>query len=111
MVYTFGSGFGAAARSLITSMVDASNIGKLYTSIAVFDTLGGLIAGPALSVAFRWGMKLGGAWIGLPFLVSAVLFAFVMVIMFLVRLKTDNRYEPLNGEEEEGNASVENFTM
>jgi len=107
IIDTLGSGFGASTRSLVTAMVHPSNIGKLYTSIAVFDTLGALVGGPSISIAFQLGIKFGGGWIGLPFLLLAVLSAAVTVVVFMVRLAPDAGYEPLNGEgEAEGEAEV-----
>ncbi|KAH8150986.1 uncharacterized protein LAJ45_05169 [Morchella importuna] len=58
-VYTLGSGFGAAARSLVTGMVRREEVGRLYTAIAVADMVGGLVAGPALSWCFAVGMAWG----------------------------------------------------
>jgi hypothetical protein len=105
MLYTLGTGFTPAARSLVTTMVDPSHVGLLYTTISVLDTLGGLVAGPAVSFAFRKGLRLGGPWIGLPFLVSAGLFVAVAAVVWVVRVRPAG-YEPLasrdgveNGEE------------
>lgn len=97
MVLTLGSGFGAAARNLATSMVHPSNIAMLYTTIAVTDTLGLLAGGPAMSFALQYGMRLGGAWVGLPYMVLSVLFLAVTGIMFLVRVEPGRAagYEPV----------------
>ncbi|KAF8243213.1 hypothetical protein K440DRAFT_77325 [Wilcoxina mikolae CBS 423.85] len=111
IVDTLGSGFGASTRSLATTMVHPSNIGKLYTSIAVFDTLGALVGGPSISLAFQWGIKLGGGWIGLPFLVLAMLSAVVTVVVFMVRLASAANYEPLNGEEAPEQAGEEDSLL
>ncbi|KAF8537766.1 major facilitator superfamily domain-containing protein [Trichophaea hybrida] len=111
IVDTLGSGFGASTRSLATTMVHPSNIGKLYTSIAVFDTLGALVGGPSMSLAFQWGIKLGGGWIGLPFLVLAILSTVVTVVVFMVRLAPTASYEPLNGEEAPGQTGEEDSLL
>jgi hypothetical protein len=92
MTYTFGTGFSAAIRSVVTLMVAPEHVPRLYTSIALSDTAGGLVAGPFLSLTFHFGLRLGGAWLGLPFLVSAGLLAMVGVLVFSVRVpQTGNK--------------------
>lgn len=97
LVFTLGTGLNPALRSLITSLVEKENVGKLYTAIALSDTVGALIGGPGLAAAYRWGMKNGV--LGLPFLVGAGLFASVAGVLFMVRLETV--YEPVNREEDD----------
>ena len=86
MTYTLGTGFSASVRSVVTLMVVPERIPQLYTYIALSDTVGGLVAGPFLSLTFHFGLGLGGAWLGLPFLVSAGLLAMVGVLVFIVRV-------------------------
>lgn len=86
MTYTFGTGFSASVRSLVTLMVASEHVPRLYTSIAISDTVGSLVAGPFLALIFHLGLGLGGAWIGLPFLVSAGMMALVGVLVFAVRV-------------------------
>lgn len=100
-VYTLGSGFGAAARSLVTGMVRREEVGRLYTAIAVADMVGGLVAGPALSWCFAVGMAWGGVGVGLPFLVAAGLFVAVGGVVMGVRIREGE------GEGREGYVRVE----
>ena len=92
IIYTMGTGFVPVVRSLITSRVEAhhasktSDIGRLYAVIAVMEGIGSLVAGPGMAFAFRVGMKMGEAWLGLPFLVATVLFGGIAGVMFWVRI-------------------------
>jgi hypothetical protein len=85
-VFSLGGGYNVLVRSLLTSIVEASHVGTLYNTIAVTETIGMLFAGPLLSSSFRSGLDLGGAWIGLPFIVAGGFFATAMVIVLSVRL-------------------------
>lgn len=78
-------------------MVHPSNIARLYTSIAASDTLGALVGAPAMSFGLQNGLRLGGQWVGLPFMVLSVLFLAVTGIMFLVRADPGQAasYEPI----------------
>ena len=67
VAFALGSPFYLTARSLVTSLVLPDQVGVLYTSLAVVQSLGSLIAGPLLANTFRWGMKSGDAWLGLVF--------------------------------------------
>ncbi|KAI9751276.1 MAG: hypothetical protein M4579_006129 [Chaenotheca gracillima] len=86
VIYTLGGGFHAVARSLVTSLVEPHHVGRLYTAISILDNLGSLIAGPLLSIFFRFGIKLGGFWQGLPFFGLGLMFTFVAAAVWCVRL-------------------------
>ena len=92
IVYTLGTGFGPVVRSLITSLVEShhasktSDVGRLYAVIAVIEGIGSLVAGPGMAAAFRIGMKLGTGWLGLPFLVAAILFGGIAIVVFGIRV-------------------------
>lgn len=73
---------------------DASHdIGRLYAVIAIMDGIGSLVAGPLFSLMFRWGLKLGGSWLGLPFLLTTALFLLITAALFTVRLQEDEHEE------------------
>lgn len=67
-------------------MVMPEHVPRLYTFIALSDTVGSLVAGPFLSLTFHFALRLGGAWLGLPFLVSAFLLAMVALLVFNARV-------------------------
>ncbi|KAF2807397.1 MFS general substrate transporter [Mytilinidion resinicola] len=88
--YTFGSGFSMAMRSIAVFMVGgqaSKDIGRLFAVVAILESCGLLISGPLIAQFFRWGMKLGNAWLGMPFLLSAALFLPVLVITYCISLR------------------------
>ncbi|KAF4343720.1 major facilitator superfamily transporter [Fusarium beomiforme] len=92
VISTLGSGFAPTMRSLTTSLVESrhpnatSDIGRLYALISVAEGTGSLVAGPGMALAFRLGMSWGQVWLGLPFGLAALLFAFVSIILFSVKV-------------------------
>ena len=73
---TLGAGFAFQIRAIITSMVETHQVARLYVGITILETAGSLFAGPLSAGVFKWGMDLGGAWIGLPFLFTGSTFLF-----------------------------------
>jgi len=65
--------------------LETKDIGRLYSTIMVIDTLAVIIASPIWSSVYAWGYAWGGMWIGLPFIGSAVVFT--VVLMLLLKLK------------------------
>ena len=48
-------------------------IGILFTTLAMMDTAGSLMAGPVVAWSFGWSLGLEGVWRGLPYMVSCAL--------------------------------------
>ncbi|KAJ9498436.1 hypothetical protein H2202_006123 [Exophiala xenobiotica] len=93
ILFTLGTGFAPTARSLVTSLVEfhnvetTSDIGRLYALISVMEGIGALVAALGMSWALRFGLRLGQAWLGLPFGFAAILFALVAVITFSIKVR------------------------
>lgn len=81
MAVALGSPIHLTARSLITSLVLPDQVGVLYTSLAVVQSVGILIAGPLFANTFRWGMKLGETWLGLPFFAASVMYLLAFLLI------------------------------
>lgn len=77
-----GGGTLLCMRSLITSLVEPHHIARLYNAISVLDTLGLMTGGPIMAACFRWGMRAGGGWIGLPFWFCGLLVALAGVALW-----------------------------
>ncbi|RAQ55843.1 MFS transporter [Aspergillus flavus] len=73
-ILALGWGFYSTLRNVATTLVAESQIGTLNTTIALVQGIGSMIAGPLLASAFREGMTLGGTWMGLPYMMGAILF-------------------------------------
>lgn len=86
IIFSLGSGFSPAARSLATTFVHLDQAGLLYTALAIAQTIGGLVAGPLLALSFKWGLSLGPEWSGIPFTFVAGLFALGFVAVCFIRL-------------------------
>ncbi|MCJ1310721.1 hypothetical protein MMC25_004387 [Agyrium rufum] len=95
-----GSGFRAALRSVLTSLVEAKYLTLLYTTLAVVDTVSMMLSGPMLTNLLRAGIKLGGTWMGLPFLIMSV-FYLVMVIPVVFLVKAGRTKEDIQSTDEE----------
>lgn len=98
-----GTGFHPLVRGIVTNLLVARSrgddgdhngssaasegnqvVGLLYSVIAFIETTGTMVANPLLAAAFRVGLEWGGSWVGLPFLLAAVLFAGALVIVGFV---------------------------
>ena len=89
-MYTFGTGFAAAMRSIAIFMIGGQasrDIARLFATIAIMEALEVLLSRPLLSLAFRWGMKLGDAWLGMSFLLCGILFALIIIVTLTVSLR------------------------
>jgi MFS family permease len=89
LIFNLGTGYNAAMRSVSIHVVGgkaSSDIGKLMSTIAIVESLGAMIAGPLLNQMFQWGMDMGSAWLGLPFLASVFVFIAVAVVTFLINV-------------------------
>lgn len=82
VLYSLGSGYGAAIRSLLTAAVHGEHTGMLYAMMSLLENAGSLIAGPLLALIFRLGLVWGGIWIGLPFIGAGLLFSLAAAIVF-----------------------------
>ncbi|GJP90785.1 hypothetical protein AlacWU_03684 [Aspergillus niger] len=82
----FGWGFYSALRSLATALVLPSQVGVLNTAIGLSQSIGSMVSGPILAAAFQRGVNQDGFWMGLPYLLAAVLFFFASCLTSVVRI-------------------------
>lgn len=77
VIQTAGMGFAYLIRSIITTLVEARQVARLYVGITIIETLGGLVAAPLSAALFSWGLHLGGGsgpWLGLPHMATGIMF-------------------------------------
>ncbi|KAM3524283.1 hypothetical protein MY4038_007824 [Beauveria bassiana] len=86
VIYSFASGFSPLFRSILSIIVEPHTIGALNTVIATIESIMGLISAPTLAWLFNRGMDLGGVWIGLPFMFTALLAALSTLGVFAFKL-------------------------
>jgi hypothetical protein len=85
-VAAFGLPYNLVLRSLLAELVEPHHRTILFTSVALLENVGALIAGPLLAASFRLGMKLDGLWVGLPFFAASVLFAITLVVLYCITI-------------------------
>lgn len=78
-----GAAYDLTLRSLLSQLVDASHRATLFTTVAMFECIGGVIAGPLLAISYQVGLRLGGMWIGLPFFLSGLLCTCSLCILYI----------------------------
>lgn len=79
VLYSMGLAFSVPVRSIVTSMVEKRHLAALYTTISVL-LYGGMLTGePLFAGAFGWGLRIGGLWIGMPYLVACGCFALALL--------------------------------
>ena len=76
-IYALGFGFDTIVRSLITSVVQEDHYSRLYSGIAVAETIGSLLGSLALTEALVQGFNHGGPLFGLPFYVCTISYALI----------------------------------
>lgn len=105
LVYNLGTGYNAAMRSVSIHVVggqSSPDIGKMMSTIAIVESLGALVAGPLLNQLFQWGMGLGNAWLGLPFLAGMFVFAGLSVVTFKINVDDkDAAYVEVQSDDED----------
>lgn len=90
LIFNMGTGYNAAMRSISIHVVGGQaspDIGRLFAVVAIVESIGVMVAGPGLAQVFEWGIDMGEPWIGVPYIVSAGVFAIVAVITFVISVK------------------------
>lgn len=86
VILALGSGTFSLVRSLMSLYVDPVHRSRLFGLVGMVEIVGQIYAQPMLAELFALGMRLGGEWIGLPYLGLAVLVAVVTVLLLFVRV-------------------------
>ncbi|KAK4186417.1 major facilitator superfamily domain-containing protein [Podospora australis] len=89
--FALGSGMPPIVRSLLNGMVEEHHVGTLNVLVGLLETVGLMMAGPLLSKSLSVGMNLGGAWVGLPFLVAGIFFVISTTVVWIFGLPSGQR--------------------
>ncbi|KAI1455176.1 MFS general substrate transporter [Annulohypoxylon moriforme] len=108
IVMSFGSISSSFIKSIAASHVDFEHRSRLFTIIAIVEVGSNIWTMPALAGLFALGMKLGGEWIGLPYLgVSLTCLVMLILSLFVSMPATESideesslDYEPVTGTSE-----------
>jgi len=84
-IMSLSSGFTPVVRSIASSLVDPKHIGTLYASVGVVTMIGITLSGPMNAGLFNLGLRLGGLWSGLPYLINSGLLVVALAAMSRIR--------------------------
>lgn len=111
LIFTaLGSSFHLTLRGFMTNFVPTTSVGLLFTAIAVAQGLARLVSGPLLAEMFTWGMRAGGFWLGLPYLLSSGMCFLALIVLYQIRSGTPRPTSTIivdGSEESEGLLSRE----
>ncbi|KAK8075202.1 major facilitator superfamily transporter [Apiospora hydei] len=88
-VLSLGSGFNSITRSLMSLYVDPEHRSRLFSLVGMAEVAGAMYGPPMLAGLFALGMRLRGAWIGLPYWGMACLCLLVIGALSFVRVPRD----------------------
>ncbi|KIW23465.1 uncharacterized protein PV07_11659 [Cladophialophora immunda] len=88
LVETLSTGFPATLRALAAALIDADDKGRVFSVLAIAETLSVMLAYPVTAALFNAGLDRGGGpWLGLPYDVIAVAAALACAVMCLLRFE------------------------
>ncbi|KAJ5102518.1 hypothetical protein N7532_003047 [Penicillium argentinense] len=93
VIQASGSGFVFLTRSIITTLVERDQTARLYTVIEILQSVGNVVASLTITAVFQLGLRLGGFWIGLAWMVTSSLFCMVAAAIWVFRLPPAPRNE------------------
>ncbi|KAJ5550342.1 Major facilitator superfamily domain general substrate transporter [Penicillium sp. DV-2018c] len=83
IIQCLGSGFVFLIRSLITTLVKRDETARLFTAIEIIQTVGNVIASLSITTVFQIGLRLGGYWVGLAWIMTSMLFCLVGISIWV----------------------------
>jgi MFS family permease len=92
VIETLSTGLPSTMRALAAALVSTEDKGRVFSVLAVAETLSTMIAYPVTAALFNIGLeKGGGAWLGLPYDFVAVAAAGACLVMCLLRFERPPR--------------------
>jgi hypothetical protein len=86
LVGTLGAGTPSTLRALAGSLIDRKDTGKLFTGLAVAETLSTMVAYPTVAGLYNAGIgKGGGAWLGMPFDITGLILGVSTAVICLLK--------------------------
>lgn len=86
VVISGSAGFLDITKAYFTSQLAKQDIGRLYSTIMVIDTLATILSSPVWSSVYAVGYDWGGMWIGLPFIGSAGVFCLILTLLMMLKV-------------------------
>lgn len=92
LVETLSSGFLSTMRALASALVDSDDKGRVFSVLAITETLGFMMGYPLSAALFNIGIeKGGGPWLGLPYDLVSVAALLGCIMMCLLRFERRGR--------------------
>ena len=97
VLYGLSYGFDSSMRGLLAGVADGKDMGgagagSLFSVMMMFGNVGVFLAGPAVASSFRWGLHLGGVWMGMPLFLAGGLMAVTAAVLCSVSVRRDEGY-------------------
>jgi len=92
LVGTLGAGVSSVLRALAGSLVDHKDNGKVFSGLAVAETISWMAAFPAVAGMYNAGIqKGGGAWLGMPFDITGIVLGLSAVVLCFLKFGTSSQ--------------------
>lgn len=85
-LHALGAGFALAMRSLATALVNREETARLYAAIEILQSMGTVLGSLCFTNAFKSALLMSGIGAGLVWILGSLLFAFVGVALFTLRV-------------------------
>jgi MFS family permease len=86
LIMALGTGASSYLSSTLALYVDQEHRTRMFSMVSIVNIAGSIYAMPALAGLFTLGMRLGGAWISLPYLGVSTLCVVAILLLLFVRL-------------------------
>ncbi|RDW93045.1 MFS transporter [Aspergillus mulundensis] len=91
ILYGLSSGYSQSIRSILTLATPEEHRAITYSVLGIMEAAGALIGAPFWPLMYQVGLRMGargsGFWVGLPFVISAVLMGIVWVSVYVGRVR------------------------
>lgn len=94
--------YDSSLKSVMVTLAGQQNTAMMFSVLAITASIGEFISAPLMAYCFRIGLKTGGAWIGLPFIVAGCLWGTAALI--LVGMSSHHEHDEQEQEEREEHA-------
>ncbi|KAK2729476.1 major facilitator superfamily transporter [Colletotrichum kahawae] len=89
VIFSMGATYTNICRAVLNAVVEPHTIGTLNTAISWVEQLSTLVSAPVISALLRAGTRIGGAWVGLPYMAATVMAVCGTVLVFGYHLPGD----------------------
>lgn len=91
VVFALGNGFVTVGKSLLMTLGPAEMAGTLLSAMNLSASVGAVLAGPLIAVAFDWGLNQGGFWHGAPLLLVTLLYVLTLVSVCAIKVPDNGK--------------------